>query len=309
MKKKHIVFHIDGGMGKNIAATAVVEAMKKKYPEHDILIVTAWEEVWFNNPNVFRIFKFGSLPYFFEDYIDNDDVEDLVIFRHDVYFHPDQILEKQQIIQNWCDMFDIPYDGELPKLFLTPREIQVGSEILKLHQDKRPIFLIQTNGGAPNGNSLQSWMRDMPLDMAQETVNRYINKGFRCLHVRTDNQPALQNVENVTLPLRDLFAVILHSKVRFLVDSFVQHLCTAFQLPSTVIWIGNKPHVFGYGVHDNIVSKKEHDHEFLKFSYLNKYDISGMPSQCPYNTYQDLFDYDVILKSLEKLEKAPPPKA
>jgi ADP-heptose:LPS heptosyltransferase len=302
--KKYIIFHCDGGQGKNIAATAVVEAIKKKYPEYHIIVVCGWEEVWFNNPNIYRVYKFGGLPYFYEDFIANDDIEDLVLLRHDVYFHQNQIMEKQHLIQNWCEMFNIPFNGEMPKVYLTPREIQVGSEILKLHQDKRPIFLIQTNGGMAHGNNQQSWMRDMPLDLAQETVNRYVNKGYRCIHIRHENQPQLQNVETATMPLRDLYSLILYSKVRFLVDSFVQHIAAAYQLPSTVLWIGNKPHVFGYGVHDNIISKKDHDHEFLKYSYLNKYDISGMPTQCPYNNYQDLFNYDEILKSLEKQEKA-----
>jgi hypothetical protein len=302
MKKKYIVFHIDGGMGKNIAATAVVEALKKQYPDYNIIVVCAWEEVWFNNPNIYRVYKFGAMPYFYEDYIDNKDVDDLKIYRHDVYFHQNQIMEKQHLIENWCDLYGIPYNGELPKLYLTPREVQVGSEVLNLHNDKRPIFLIQTNGGMPQKLSMQSWMRDMPLDMAQDAVNRYVNKGYRCLHVRNENQPALQHVETVTLPLRELYSVILHSNVRLLIDSFVQHLTAAFNTSSVVLWIGNQPHVFGYGVHENIVTKKEHDREFLKFSYLNKYDISGIPHQCPYNSYQDLFDYDKILKALENLE-------
>ena len=303
MKNKYIIFHVDGGMGKNIAATAVVDAIKKKYPEHNIIVVCAWEEVWFHNPNVYRTYKFGAIPYFYEDYIANDNIDDLILMRHDVYFHSDQILEKKHLIENWCNLYDIPYNGELPKVYLTPREIQVGSEILKLNQDKRPIFLIQTNGGLPQQNNLQSWMRDMPLDMAQETVNRYVNKGYRCIHIRHENQPQLQNVESATMPLRDLYSLILYSKVRFLVDSFVQHIAVAFQLPSTVLWVGNKPHVFGYDFHDNITSKKEHDREFLKYSYLNKYDIGGIPSQCPYTSYKDLFDYNEIIKSLENQEK------
>ena len=32
--KKYIVFHIEGGIGKNIMATAVVKAIKKQHPDN-----------------------------------------------------------------------------------------------------------------------------------------------------------------------------------------------------------------------------------------------------------------------------------
>ena len=48
------VFHIEGGIGKNIAATAVIAAYNKATPERKIIVVPAWAEVWMNNPNISR---------------------------------------------------------------------------------------------------------------------------------------------------------------------------------------------------------------------------------------------------------------
>jgi AAA+ superfamily predicted ATPase len=36
---KNIIFHVEGGIGKNIMATAVAAAIKKKYPERDIITI------------------------------------------------------------------------------------------------------------------------------------------------------------------------------------------------------------------------------------------------------------------------------
>ena len=74
MVRKKAVFHIEGGIGKHIAATAVVECYKKKYPDTDIIIVCAWAEVFLNNPFIYRVYKAGTSPYFYEDYIYDKDV-------------------------------------------------------------------------------------------------------------------------------------------------------------------------------------------------------------------------------------------
>ena len=38
------VFHIEGGIGKNVAATAVTAAYKKSNPKRKIIVVSAWPE-------------------------------------------------------------------------------------------------------------------------------------------------------------------------------------------------------------------------------------------------------------------------
>jgi len=38
--KKYLVFHIEGGIGKNIMATAVVKAVKKQHPDREIIVVS-----------------------------------------------------------------------------------------------------------------------------------------------------------------------------------------------------------------------------------------------------------------------------
>ena len=35
---KYVIFHIDGGCGKNIVATSVVKSIKATYPEHKLIV-------------------------------------------------------------------------------------------------------------------------------------------------------------------------------------------------------------------------------------------------------------------------------
>ena len=49
---KHAIFHIEGGIGKHVASTAVVKAYKKQNPDRKIIVVCAWPEVFLNNKDI-----------------------------------------------------------------------------------------------------------------------------------------------------------------------------------------------------------------------------------------------------------------
>ena len=68
---KNLIFSVNGGIGKSITATAVCKAIKKKYPESKLIVVSGYDEVFLNNPNVHRSFNFNSLSYFYEEFIEN----------------------------------------------------------------------------------------------------------------------------------------------------------------------------------------------------------------------------------------------
>ena len=42
MDKKYAVFHVDGGIGKHIAATAVAKCIKNNHPDRELIVVCAW---------------------------------------------------------------------------------------------------------------------------------------------------------------------------------------------------------------------------------------------------------------------------
>ena len=244
---KYIIYHVEGGHGKCVLSTAVIRAMKKAYPDYKIIVVCAWDGPYFYNPDVFRFYTFNQMQYFFDDYIKPD----TKIFRQEVYFTEDHILQRKHLTQSWCDMYNIPYDGYKPKIYLNPRELEIARD--KIKPDGRPIMLIQSNGGSPQGQySKKSWYRDMPIEIAQKLVN-YFAKSYRILHIKTPEQPILQGVEPLTLPFRELYAVFPLSTKRLFIDSFAQHVAAALDLPSTVVWIGNKPEVFGYPENINVL--------------------------------------------------------
>lgn len=289
---KYIIAEISGGHGKNIQATAFIRAIKKQYPERKIVVVCSWDGPFFYNPNVFRFYIHGQMQYFKDDYLK----EDTIIMKHDPYGETNHILRKEHLTETWCKMFGVKYDGYKPELYLNPRELEIARD--KIKPDNRPIMLLQTHGGSPTGQySKKSWYRDMPIEIAQKLIN-YFSKSYRILHIKAPEQPILQGVEPLTLPYRELYAVFPLSTKRLFIDSFAQHTAAALGLQSTVVWIGNKPEVFGYPEHINVLPDANYVRELNKFVYLQD-DISGQIQQFPYDTV-NVFDINKIIEAVNK---------
>jgi hypothetical protein len=138
----------------------------------------------------------------------------------------------------------------------------------------------------------------MPIEIAQKLVN-YFSKSYRILHIRLPEQPELKGTEMLNLPFRELYAVFPLSSKRLFIDSFAAHTAAALDLQSTVIWIGNKPEVFGYEDNINILPNAKYINELTKFSYLEKASIDGQIQQFPYDTV-NLFDINQIIEAVNR---------
>lgn len=291
---KNIIFQIDGGIGKSIMATAVCEAIKKKYPKDKLIVITAYPQVFLLNPHVDKCLTHGNLQYFYSDYIENKDV---IAFLHNPYHETDFIARKGHLIETWCAMFNIPFNGEQPKLYVTQREIDFYSNQFK---SEKPIFVLQTNGGAQEQAIKYSWARDIPLTTAQKVVDAF-SKDYNVVHIKREDQLGLQNTTPVTGDFRALVVLIKLSKARLLMDSFAQHVAKALDLDSVVLWIANTPEQFGYNNNVNIIANAETTTPELKNSVFSKYNITGELLEFPFNDESEIFNDDEVIDAIKKL--------
>jgi hypothetical protein len=138
---KYSILHCEGGIGKNILATAVISSLKESDPERQIIVVTAWPQVYFNNPDVYQIYPIGHVANFYKNFIKDQDTQ---IFRIDPYHHQDYILNKRHLIDIWCDLVGAKNNQKGPKLYFSPLELEfIRAKILNGVQ--KPIFLLHTN--------------------------------------------------------------------------------------------------------------------------------------------------------------------
>ena len=292
VKEKYLVWHIQGGLGKNIAGTALIRDLKEFYSDRKLIMVVSYPEVFLNNPNIDRVYQIGQAPYFYQDYIENKDV---IVFKHEPYDQTGHITKKKHLIENWCDLLGIKFTNQQPEIHVN----YIQKMTTGLWKRDKPVMVLQTNGGPANQQYSYSWTRDMPIEVAEELVNRYKSEYHIIQITRADGYP-LDGVERVDriLSNMELFALLIESKKRILIDSCLQHAAAAFKLPSTVLWIGTSPIVFGYDLHKNIIAKLTTRSNQLIGSYLFDYQFENNAHECPYIDVKDIFNLDEIFANV-----------
>lgn len=289
---KKVIFQITGGIGKCIIATAVVKGIKEKYPDRDLIVISGYPDVFTGNQNVSKSYAFNQVNYFYQDHIEGQDV---VTICHDPYLETSHIKQDKHLIETWYEMADIDFNGQKPELFLSDREIQFHQS--KIPQSDKPLMFVQSNGGADNQTQKYSWARDIPTSVMLKLIEHYSPK-YNIVHIRRQDQISYNNTWSLTDQFRAVASMMLVSQKRVFMDSFAQHTAMALNLPSTVLWIANKPSVFGYDLHNNVVANPETAKGDLKASYLSKYDISGNPIQFPYNSEDEMFNIDNLIATI-----------
>jgi len=300
MKSKYCIFHVQGGIGKHVAATAVAKAIKNNYPDRKLIVVCVYIDIFINLTFVDRVYPLGGTQYFYQNYIKD---KDSLIFHHEPYFTTDHIHKKMPLIQNWCKMYGLKYTNEKPEI----KYNKLQKNLAKQHwcKNKKPVMVIHTNGGlmATDAKS-HMWARDMPEDVAQRIVDHYKDR-YHIYQVTKMNSIKLDGAEHIfatpekSLSLIELFSVLLYSKKRVLIDSCMQHAAAALRLKSTVLWNGTSPSVFGYDMHDNICTEIPYDFK-LPGSYLFDFDFNGNEVEYPFGEQEELYDFNKIIESIDK---------
>jgi hypothetical protein len=288
----NIIFSIQGGLGKSILGTAVCKSIRKKYPNDKLIVLTGYPEVFTNNKEVDMAFGLGQETYFFNKYIDGQQVK---IFANEPYLVTEHILNQEHVIETWCKMFGLEYNGEMPSVELNEREKMF---YFNKYQTEKPIFILQTHGGAPQQESKYSWARDIPRNVIHSVIEEF-KKDYQIFHIKREDQFGFENTTALTESFKGVACMIYRSEKRLLMDSFGQHTAAALNKHSSVLWICNKPNVFGYQIHDNLLANNETDKPDLRHSVFSKYNIIGSLQEFPYKSEMDIFDVDKVIQSIK----------
>jgi hypothetical protein len=297
---KYSIFHVQGGIGKHVAATAVAQAIKNNHPDRKLIVVCAYAEIFNNLSFVDRVYTIGTTSYFYQNYIQG---KDSIIFHHEPYYTTDHIHKKLPLIQNWCKLYGLEYNNEQPVIKFNKLQYDLSRKFWV--KGSKPIMVIHTNGGMMTTDAKPyAWTRDMPEKLAQDLVDNY-KKDYTIYQITKINSPKLKGANHIfasqqqTLSLMEYFSVLLHSDKRILIDSSLQHAAAATNKPSTVLWNGTSPTVFGYDIHTNITTKIPYDFK-LPGSYLFDFDFNGNEVEYPFTDDQKLFNIDEIIASVNK---------
>lgn len=290
-KEKYFIWHIQGGLGKNIAGTSLIKSIKQQYPDRKLIMVTSWPEVYLNNLDVDRVYQLGQTPYFYQDYVEDKDV---IISKHEPYHQTAHITKEKHLIHNWCDLMGLKYTKQTPVIL--PNYPQ--SMLLGIWNRPKPIMVIQTCGGPMEGQKYSySWTRDIPIEVSQEMVKKF-SQQYHIIQITRPDGYQLDGVERMgqRMSNMELFSLLVASKKRVLIDSSLQHAAAALNKKSTVLWVGTSPKVFGYDIHTNVEAKLPKRANQLIGSYTFDYQFENNIHECPYMNLKDIFDINEILR-------------
>jgi hypothetical protein len=288
----NIIFDISGGLGKNILSTAVLKAIKTQHPKAKVIVLTSYPDVFIGNPNVNKVIQHGTVAAIYKDYIENKEAK---VFITDPYTTSDYLTESKHLIEIWCNLFGIAYNGELPELFISKTEVEYFAPFYQL---EKPIMTIQPNGGPIDQPLKYSWVRDIPTPVINDVIQHY-KKDYTIVHIKREDQIIYPDTVGALDSFRSIAVLLSLSQRRLLIDSSAMHIATALNLPSLVCWIGTNPKVFGYDMHGNIEANAPDKELNFENQYLQRMPLFEDISRCPYTELSNIFNSEDIIKALK----------
>jgi hypothetical protein len=302
--QKYVVCSCQGGLGKHILFTAFLQVVQKAHPNRKIIAVVAWPELFANLPFVHRVYPLGQTQYFYSSYIDG---KDSIIYAQEPYFWSTHINKTHPLIETWCLMYGLTYNGEQPVVKINAEQKKAIRNFYEPKIEGKPFLLIHTNGGIFNSDRPYSWARDLPFDVASKVANHFKKSHF-IMQITKPNSPKIPDVfvRNENLSNTELAGIVELTDKRLLIDSSLQHISCAFGLQATVCWNATSPVIFGHKMHDNIVAREKPKKD-LPGSYFFDYAFDANEHEFPYEDedVSNIFSTDQIIASLESQTNTP----
>lgn len=289
----NIIFQIDGGLGKSIMGTAMVKVIRKRYKNAHIIVVTAYPDVFLNNPHINECFKVEQMGGAYLKYIKDKDCK---LFLKDPYRNHSFLTEKEHLFKTWCKIYGLHYNNEQPQLYLTQPEIDYFKPFYNV---EKPIFVIQPNGGPQGQGFNYSWTRDIPVPIVNDIIQHY-KEEYTIVHIKRQDQYQYADTLNALDGFRSIAILLQLSKKRLLIDSFTQHLAAAMDVKSTVCWVTTKPKIFGYKIHDNVIAEPFTKEPQIQNSVYQPFNLAQDISSIPYNDLKEVFNINKIVESINK---------
>jgi len=239
---------INGGIGKELAATSLVRWLKEKEPDSTIYTISGYPDVFLNNPSVKRNLHFNT-PYLEDDYINDADIRSGEPYQFEEYR-----LNEKHLNELWPQSYRFSlteYNKNIyPEICVTKREernvenainaIKTGPNIPKdLNFDN--IIMVQFEGGPimdPRTHQpiKHESQRNLKKEVA-EVIIREINKaGYIPFLYKQGQQYSTQKTITPQWPLRLWMVFAKRVKAYIGIDSSGMHIAASWKKPGLVFW-------------------------------------------------------------------------
>lgn len=258
---------IDGGIGKQVAFSALIPALKKR-DKSPILVYSPYTDVYANNPDVKQVYDANSIPLNYPD----------ILKCGNYYFcepyKSNFVKGNQHIIESFCEGFRVKYSKNMrPKMYT-----DFLKENAKIWLSEKGIteqfMIIQFTGGqSPVGfNQNKPYAsidpgRNYPPYLAQEVVNLVKQKypDIKIINYSLHNEPHYEGTIKWTGPWSIVHEVMKNDNCQgFIgVDSSLNHIAASAELKGVVIWGSTRSMQFGYDQNRNLTFFDHYEPNFV----------------------------------------------
>ena len=278
---------IDGGIGRCIAATGVVEKFAKERKENDsVSVVTSFPYI-FEGLELDRVYPIGT-PFVYEDHIVKGEYLEPEPYNDSGYYKDERHISAvfNKLLSGECEFVQ-------PRLALSEKEL-AEAKLFVEHEEKtrgKKIVLIQPWGSG--GGKLKPGTktedaevlpdesyRSFGVEFTKKLCESLLEEGYIPFFVKSNDQIGMKDCmtfDSNALPVRQVIALIPFVSGVIACDSFLHHASAALgtPVPTIVLWAGTSEKNLGYDNQHNIKSWKRtlqepnripHDHAY----YVNK---------------------------------------
>ena len=244
---------VEGGIGKQVAFTAIINALVKKDKEK-IQVHSPYVDIFGGNTNVKYALDSNSIHLQDKRILDSQN-----IFHCEPY-KTNFIKGEYHIIQSFCKLFGVKYDEKMrPKMYTD----HYKNDAKKIAGDDNFIVVQFSGGQAPAGfNPSNSYNSNDPTrnyhpHLAQKVVNLIKEKyeNLKILNFSLPNEPNYeQTVKPKLMPFAQWHEILklTNCKGFISVDSCLNHFARSVGRKGVVIWGGTRWIQFGYKENINV---------------------------------------------------------
>jgi ADP-heptose:LPS heptosyltransferase len=233
-----ILYRFGPAIGDQLLMTGLVNLIKKKY-NFKILVFTNYPELFFNNPNIYKVYSFNKMfsifIYKMFKYLD------ILRIREFLYISDYKKIDGISSLSNYKDIHVAEYHSKNIKLFLDFKNYKnefffSTEEIVRFEKDlnlPKRYSVIQAQGKT-------SFTKNKEWDFVkfQEVVNKL--KNITWVQLGTKNQKELSNIYKFysNLNLRQLAYIIYRSDFILCLEGLYNHLGNCFNKKTFLILSG-----------------------------------------------------------------------
>lgn len=246
------LYKIDGGIGKNIAFTALIQELVEK-DGGEICIETAYPEVYINITGVVRIYNSNEPKDARKFYSCFDNV-----FAHDPYVG-NMWKGNVHVIDAWAQMFGLEPKTRFPSVKVTASD--ADKEAINEKLGDKPFIVLQISGGQSpyeirDMNNLPAYennhMRAGRNIVAMDDLYNELKAKFpdhNIVQFALPNEPQIKDAIQLQMHYINWFYVFDKAEFFVGIDSMMQHYMASIKKPGIVFWDMNEPVQYGYDYH------------------------------------------------------------